>query len=173
MIDLLKNRRSVRKYKEDKIDKEVVDKLLKAALLAPSSKNKRPVELVVVDDRETILDLKNCKDKGTLGLETAPLAIVVLGDASRSDVWVEDASVVTTLIQLEAEALGLGSCWIQIRKRKIDDVDSEEAIRNVLGVPDNFGVLAVISLGYKDEDKKAYIEDDLDFAKIHYNKFYK
>lgn len=173
MIDLLKNRRSIRKYKEDKIDKSVIDKLLKAALLAPSSKNKRPVELVVVDNRETILDLKNCKSKGTLGLDTAPLAIVVLGDESKSDVWIEDASVVTTLIQLEADALGLGSCWIQIRKRKIDDIDSEKAIKNLLAIPDNFGVLAVVSLGYSDENKKAYTDDDLDFSKIHSNKFNK
>lgn len=171
MIELLKNRRSIRKYKEDKIDKNKLERILKASLLAPSSKNKRPVELVVIEDRDIILKLEECKNMGTLGLKTAPLAIVVVGDMEKSDVWVEDASIVTTIIQLEAEKLGLGSCWIQMRKRQSKSEDSEDAVRRVLDIPENYGVLAVLSIGYKDEEKKPYNEEDIDFGKIHYNKF--
>lgn len=171
MLELLKNRRSIRKYKEDKIDKELLDKILKCSLLAPSSKNKRPVELIVIEDRESILKLEECKNMGTLGLKTAPLAIAIIGDTQKSDVWVEDTSIVATIIQLEAEDLGLGSCWIQMRKRQGESEDCEVLVRKVLNIPDNYGVLAVLSLGYKDEQKKPYNEDDIDFSKIHYNKF--
>lgn len=171
MLELLKNRRSIRKYKEKIIEKDTIDKILKCALLAPSSKNKRPVEIIIIDDKETILSLEKCKNMGTLGLKTAPIAMVIIGDSQKSDVWVEDASIVTTIIQLEAEKLGLGSCWIQMRKRQCENEDSEVLVRKVLDIPEHYGVLAVLSLGYKDEEKKAYKNEDIDFSKIHYNKF--
>lgn len=171
MLELLKNRRSIRKYKEEKIDKATLDKILKCALLSPSSKNKQPIEFIVIEDRKTILELETCKNIGTLALKTAPMAIVIIGDSKKSDVWVEDASIVATIIQLEAEKLDLGSCWIQIRKRQGDNEDSEVLVRNILNIPDNYGVLAVLSLGYKNEQKKPYNEEDINFEKVHYNKF--
>lgn len=171
MLELLKNRRSIRKYKEEKIDKDTLDSILKCALLAPSSKNKRPVELVVIEDREIITKLETCKNMGTIGLKSAPLVIAIVADSEKSDVWVEDASIVATIIQLEAEKLDLGSCWIQIRKRQGDNEDSEVLVRNILNIPDNYGVLAVLSLGYKNEQKKPYNEEDINFEKVHYNKF--
>lgn len=171
MIDLLKNRRSVRKYKDSPIEKDILNQILKCALLAPSSMNKKPVEIIVVDDKEVIAKLEQCKNMGTLGLKTAPIALAIIANAEVSDVWVEDASIVTTIIQLEAEAQGLGSCWIQMRKRQSETGDSEADVRDALNIPDKYGVLAILSLGYKDEDKKPYDESDFDFSKVHYNKF--
>ena len=121
MIDLLKNRRSIRKFTEEKVSKEDLEKILKAGLLAPSSMNKKPVEFVVIEDRQTILKLEKCKKFGTVPLKTAPLVICVISDSELSDVWVEDASIAATFIQLEVEKLGLGSTWIQIRKREADE----------------------------------------------------
>ena len=128
MIDLLKNRRSIRKFTYEKVSKEDLEKILKSALLAPSSMGKKPIELIVVEDKDTIAKLETCKKFGTLPLKTAPLAIVVIGDSDLSDVWVEDASIVSTLIQLEAEKLGLGSTWIQMRRRESLEEDSEVAV---------------------------------------------
>lgn len=171
MLELLKNRRSIRKYKDTPIKKDVLDKIIKSALLAPSSMNKKPVELIVVDEKSTLEKLEKCKNMGTLGLKSCPTAIVVLGDSEKSDVWIEDASITSTFIQLEAEALGLGSCWIQMRNRQGENTNSEVEVRNVLGIPENYGVLSIITLGYKDEEKAPYDENSLDFNKVHYNKF--
>lgn len=171
MLDILRERRSIRKYKDKEIEKEKIDNILKAALLAPSSMNKKPVEFVVVSDKDILSKLETCKSKGTLSLKTAPLAIAVVADTEISDVWVEDASIASTLIQLEVENLGLGSCWIQIRNRKNENGDSEEAVRKVLNLPENYGVLNLITIGYKDEEKPSYSDSNLDFEKVHYNKF--
>ena len=88
--------------------------------------------------RQTITRLKTYKKHGTTALESAPLAIVVAADAEKSDVWVEDASIAATFLQVEAEALGLGSNWIQLRRRESDAEPSETAFRRELGLPDHY-----------------------------------
>lgn len=167
-FNILKNRRSIRKFKDEKIDRIRLEKILKAGLLAPSSKNKKPVEFLVIEDRETILELKKCKNKGAEGLNTAPCVIVIIGDSALSDVWIEDASVAATFIQLAAENVGLGSVWIQMRKRFNENGDAEEEVRKVLNIPEKYGVLAMVALGYKDEEKQAYDTKNLDFSKVRY-----
>lgn len=171
MLDLLSKRRSIRKYKNKEVEEEKVDKVLKAALLAPSSMNKKPVEFIVVNDKEILKKLEGCKKAGTLSLKTAPLAIVVIGDSERSDVWVEDSSIASTNMMLECEKLGLGCCWVQIRNRQNSEMNSEEAVREILNIPNNMGVLTIMTLGYKDEEKERYNIEDLNFSKIHYNKY--
>lgn len=169
ILNILQNRRSIRKFKDEKIEEDTLKKIMQAALLAPSSKNKKPVELVVVEDKETIQELKKCKAKGAEGLTTASCAIVVIADSELGDVWVEDASIAAILIQLAAEELGLGSVWIQMRKRFNDNGDAEDEVRKVLDIPENYGVLCIIGLGHKDEEKKPYDTKSLDFSKVHYN----
>ncbi|WP_024613485.1 nitroreductase family protein [Clostridium sp. Ade.TY] len=171
MIDLLSKRRSIRKYKDKMVEDFKVEQILRGALLAPSSMNKKPVEFVVVNDKYTLKQLEDCKDKGTIALKTAPLAIVVIADFEKSNVWIEDASIASSNIMLEAENLGLGTCWIQIRNRQNNCMDSEDAVRKVLNIPSNMGVLNIITLGYKDEEKASYNLENLNFTKIHYNKY--
>lgn len=172
MLELLKTRRSTRKYTDSQVAKADLDKILKAALLAPSGKNIRPLEFIVVEDKETLLQLETCKHPGAVALKTATLAIVVIGDMEKSDTWMEDASIASILIGLEAEALGLGSCWIQNSKRKSQTGEnSEEAVRKVLGIPANYGVLCMIAIGHKEETVKAYDESNLNFTKVHYGKY--
>ena len=171
MLELFKNRRSIRKFTKEAISKEDIEKILKAGLLAPSSMNKKPVKLIVIDDKETIAKLETCKKYGTLPLKTAPIVIAVIADSELSDVWVEDASIAATFIQMEVEKLGLGSTWIQMRKREAEDKGSEMAVREVLNIPNKYGVLALIAIGHKDEEKKPYEDSDIDFGKVHYNGF--
>lgn len=168
LLNILLNRRSIRKFKDEKINVETLEKVLKAGLLAPSSKNKKPVEFIVVEDKETIKDLKTCKSKGAEALNTAPCAIVVIGDSNLSDVWIEDASIATILLQLAAENLGLGSLWIQIRKRFNDIGDAEDQVKKTLNIPEKYGVLSIVAIGYKDEEKKAYDIKSLDFSRVRY-----
>lgn len=171
MLEILKNRRSIRKFTQEKISKEDLSKILKAGLFAPSSKGKNPVEMIVVEDKKTILQLETCKEHGTLPLKTAPLVIAIIADSELSDVWVEDASIVSILIQLEVEKLGLGSTWIQMRKRESIEKDSEEAVREVLNIPQKYGVLSLVAIGHKDEEKNPYDDSRLNFDKVHYDKF--
>lgn len=171
LLEILKNRRSIRKFKEEKVAKEVIEQILKAGLLAPSSKNKKPVEFIVVEDKDALLKLKECKNKGADAFNTAPCAIVVIADHQLSDVWIEDASIATILIQTAAENLGLGSVWIQMRNRQNNNGNSEDEVRKVLNIPGNYGVLSIVAIGYKDEIKEPYNESSIYFSKVHYDKY--
>ncbi len=168
MLDLLRRRRSIRQFTEKAVEPEKVRRLLEAALLAPSSMGRKSVELVVVQDRKTLERLRACKAPGTVALATAPLAVVVVADTSRSDVWVEDAAVAAMLLQLEAESEGLGACWIQLRLRRSAEEPprySEEVVRALLGIPDHYGVLCALAVGYRNERKAP--QDAVDFSRVH------
>ncbi|HHW69861.1 MAG TPA: hypothetical protein GX392_00730 [Clostridiales bacterium] len=172
MLDILFKRRSIRRYKSKAIEREKVDSILKAALLSPSSRGIRPWEFIVVTDRAVLYKLSQCRKHGSAFLKDAPLGIVVLAHENESDVWVEDASIASIIMQLEAQVLGLGSCWIQIRNRMYDDTKtSEKYIRDVLSIPDGIRVESIISIGYPDEEKSPHSEDELDYDKIYINRY--
>jgi len=174
MIELLKTRRSIRKYKDREIEKEKIDTLLKAGLLAPSSRGRRPWEFIAVTDKELLKKLSESKESGSKFLEGAPLGIVVIADKEVCDVWVEDTSIAATLIQITAHSLGLGSCWIQIRDRmRKEEEKAEDYIKDLLNIPDKYGVECIIGLGYPAEEKKPYEEGDLEYSKLHYNSYNK
>ncbi len=171
-INLLENRHSVRRFTDQKVEPEKVEAIIKAVLTSPSSKNTRPWNFYIVEDAETIAALSQSKPQGGRFLKAAPLAIVVTGDQDKTDMWVEDCAIASTIIQLEADALGLGSCWIQIRGRYNDEqqtIFAEEYIHKLLNIPSNRRVLNIIAIGYdlnerkghersSDEDKIAYIK---------------
>ena len=106
MLDIFYNRRSTRKFSNQKIEEEKIQKLITAALLAPSSKGSRPWEFIVVDDPALLSVLANSKPHGASLLKHAPLAVIIAGDKTKSDVWIEDCSIASVFVQLEAEALG-------------------------------------------------------------------
>lgn len=171
MQDMLYKRRSIRKYTAAPIEKEKVDQLVQTALLAPTSRNTRAWEFIVVDDRGLLERLSTAK-VGAQPLKGAALAIVVLADPLKSDVWVEDTSIATILLQLTAQALGLGSCWIQIRERLYKDGRTAgEYVKEVLQIPDHLQVESIVSLGYSDEQKAPHSQDELKYEKIHYNAY--
>ncbi|HBC30220.1 MAG TPA: NAD(P)H nitroreductase [Clostridiales bacterium] len=171
MLNLIMKRRSIRKFKDEKLTGEQIQELVNAGLLAPTSKNNKAVELIVVDDIDTILKLKDCRNMGTIGLQTAPCAIVVIGDSEKSDVWVEDASIAASYIQLRAEDIGLGSVWIQMRNRVSESDSSENEIRKLLNIPEKYGVLCILAIGYKNENKEAYTENDVEESRVHFGKY--
>jgi len=174
MLDILQRRRSIRKYKEDKVEKEKVDRLIKAALLSPTSKNRRPWEFIFVDDRALLLKLSESKEHGCAFLKEAALGIVVIADPDKCDVWIEDASIASIILHLTAELMDLGSCWIQIRERWHDELTtSEEYIKDVLNIPDKYKVESIIAIGYPDEKKSPHDESELQYNKVHFNGFNK
>ena len=166
VLELMKARRSIRRFTEEKVGKEAQKRLLTAGLLAPSGRNIRPVELIVVEEREKILALKECKDSGARPLEEATLAIAVVADRQKTDIWAEDCCLAAIYMQLAAAELGLGSCWIQIAGRPKGNGLAEEAVRQVLNLPERYGIVCVVAFGHPAEKKPAYTEEELDFSRI-------
>ena len=172
MIELLRGRRSIRSYTEQPVARESIDLLIEAALRAPSSRNNQPWSFVVVDDPELLAALSTAKEHGSAFLKRAPLGIVVCGDPSKSDVWIEDCAIAAILVQTEAQSLGLGSCWIQIRERRHDAGTTAQAyIRELLGIPEQIMVASIISIGHPAEQRAPVAAGALDYGKIRYNRW--
>ncbi|MGQ1909346.1 nitroreductase family protein [Marinifilum sp. RC60d5] len=172
MLDILFKRRSVRRYAENQIDKDKLDRILQAGLLAPSSKSKYPFDFIVCDDADLNLKLSESKPMGASFLKHAPTSIVITGNQDESDVWIEDCSIAAGYMLLQAENEKLGACWIQIRERPHNDLmGAEQYVKNLLEIPDSHRVLAIIALGNKDAEKEARNESFLKREKIHFNKF--
>ena len=134
---LLIDRRSIRRYTSEKIDPEHVRLILEAGLLAPTSKASRAWQFVVVEDEAMLTRLSECKPMGAAPIGKCPLAVVVAVDSTATEPWIEDASVAASYMQLQAAALGLGSCWIQIRDRfTADGTPSNEFIQEYREPPE-------------------------------------
>lgn len=172
LLQILKERGSVRTYTGEKIPEDKLEKVLKAGLLAPSGRNRKPWEFVVVREKETLEKLSKCRDHGAAMLANADAAIIVVADPEETDVWTEDCSIAMTCMHLMADSLGLGSCWIQGRLRVAQDGSTtEEYIQKLLNVPENYKLEAMLSLGMAaahPEEKKI---EDLPMEKIHEEKF--
>ena len=170
MLEMIQKRRSIRKYLSKTIETEKVQILLETALRAPSSRGLNPWEFILVDQGELLEKLALSKEHGSSFLKNAPLGIVICADPARCDVWIEDASIVGAYLQLAAESLGLGSCWIQIRQRQHSQLKTaEEYVREVLSIPDDLRVEAIIAIGYPAEKPPPHSEAKLDRKKIHLN----
>lgn len=169
---LIAARRSMRKFTDEELTQEDVVALMKAALMSPTSKSTNSWQFIVVDDKETLQKLSLCKAHGAAFLANAALAVVVTADPMVSDVWIEDASVASIMIQLQAEDLGLGSCWIQIRERfTASGATAGEYVHEILDIPLQLQVLSVIAVGHKGMERKPFNEDHLQWEKIHINKY--
>jgi nitroreductase len=166
--DLITDRRSIRRYKSEEITPEDVKTILEAALMAPTSKNGRSWHFVVVEDPAKLEALSKCKPMGALPVAHCALAIVVAADVEKSEAWVEDCSVAATYIQLQAQALGLGSCWIQVRGRYYDEeMESETYVQNLCEMPDNIMPVCIVTLGYPDENRNPQNLEKLLWEKVH------
>ena len=169
---MIRARRSVRKFTTEAIEPEKVELLKEAVLRSPTSRNIRPWEFIFVDDGELLSQLALSKPHGAAFLEYATLAIVVCADCDKSDVWTEDCSIASILVQMVAQSIGLGGCWVQIRNRMFDDNTTSEAhVRSLLKMPDNIRVESIIALGYPAERKTPITNDALDYTKIRTNSF--
>jgi nitroreductase len=172
-LDLLRQRRSIRIFDTRPVEDEKRDKLLEAALRAPSSRGRNPWEFVVVDERELLQQLAKAKLHGSAFLASAPLAIAVVADPARCDVWIEDVSIAAILIHLAAASLGLGSCWTQIRERQHDSAgrSANDYLVELLKLPAGYRVGPIIGIGYPGEFKAGHARDELEWAKLHANQF--
>ena len=136
--ELIEKRRSIRKFSDRAVPRETVDRILRETLTAPSARNTRTTRLMVVDDPALVARMAEMRDYGSAFMKGAPLAFVVLGDTSKSDLWRENAAISATLLQLACVDEGIGSCWVHIN------------LRSFLPVPADCEPLCAIAAGYSD-----------------------
>ena len=168
LTELIMRRRSHRKFTEEPISASDIKELQRVAIAAPTSKNCKSWNFVFVTDAEKISAIAKSKESGAAFMEQAKLAIVVVGDTSKTDVWVEDSSIAATYLLLKAEELGLGACWVQMRLRgDADGKTASDNIRKLLSIPEGFEVECVVAVGHKAAERSPYTDEKLPFDQIH------
>ncbi|MFP4198815.1 MAG: nitroreductase family protein [Halanaerobium sp.] len=160
-------RRSIRRYQDKNVEEEKIEKLLEAAVAAPSAGNEQPWHFIVIKDRKRLDHLAEIHPYAKM-LKEAPLAIAVCADLNKQKhqgFWVQDCSAATQNILLEAVSLGLGSVWIGCHPAE----KREKAVSEYLEVPADFKTLSLIAVGYPAEEKRKV--DRLSEDIIHYEKW--
>ena len=172
IINVLEKRRSIRKFKSTPVEPEKIQALIEAAVRTPTSRGRNPWEFIVVTEPDLLPKLAKAKAHGSAFLAEAPLAVVVAADTSKSDAWVEDCSIAAFVLQLVAEELGLGSCWVQIRMRPHDDkLSADDYVRGLFNLPETHHVECIIGIGYRGEAKAGHSFETLPFDQVHRDKF--
>lgn len=170
--EVIRKRRSVRKYSDKSLTEEEIKALAEAALMAPSAVNYRPVELIVVTDPEKIKQLAGFKTHYAQFIDQAPAAFIVIGDTRKLErTIVQDTSIVTTQLMLKATDLGLGSCWVNVVGGEHEDGrPADEVLREWFDIPEHYFINAVVPIGHLDYEPRPRVYDDLE-EKIHRDKF--
>ena len=168
-IENIMTRTSIRKYKDQPVEQEKIDIMLKAAMAAPTAANLQPWHFIVIDDKNTLKLLSGQQPNN------APLMIAVCGDTNKTtmpdgkgklpDFWVQDVSAATENLLLAAHAQGLGAVWTGV----YPVMERVAEVANVLNCPENIIPLAVVRIGYPDESPEP--KDKFKQENISYNKF--
>lgn len=170
VIEVIKSRRSIRKYKKEDIPNEKILQILDVARHAPSASNIQPWEFIIVRDKATKEKLSRVNVYGKF-IADAPVAIVIIGDASKSPGhWVEDCSLAVENLLLAAKALGIGGCWVAVFSLDSRGLEREKAVKEILSIPEKYRVLCIVPLGYPDEEPHPRNLRNLNEI-IHYEKF--
>lgn len=153
--DLLSRRRSVRRFSDRVVPREVIERVLAAALTAPSARNARSTRFMVIADRNTIARMAQMRDYGSAFMAGAPVAILVMGDSAASDLWVDNCAISATLLQLACVDAGLASCWVHVAgrprlKAEPQGQTAEQYLRTLLPIPEQWRVECIIACGYSD-----------------------
>jgi nitroreductase len=146
VFEAILSRKSIRAFRQQTISLDLIEKLLKAAMQAPSAGNQQPWHFVVVTERVQLDALADVLRYGQ-SLKVAPLGIVVCADLDlekHRGWWVQDCSAATQNLLLAAHGLGLGAVWLGVYPRE----ERVTSIRSVIGAPENVIPLCVVSIGY-------------------------
>ncbi|MBR5103475.1 MAG: nitroreductase family protein [Bacteroidales bacterium] len=155
-LEVIEKRHSVRKYSDKPVEKEILDAIIKVAQTAPSSRNSKSSAFMIVEDRDTLEALSQMRDYGSALLAGAQAAIVVMGDETKTDLWVDNCAISATFVQLAVTAMDLVSCWVHINGRPCvrlepDGAKSEDYVRNLLGIKEGMRPYCAIAIGYPEE----------------------
>ena len=168
-IENIMTRTSIRQYKDQPVEQEKIDIMLKAAMAAPTAVNLQPWHFIVINDKKTIDMLAGPRHTN------APLMIAVCGDTDKTtmpdgngklpDFWVQDVSAATENLLLAAHAQGLGAVWTGVYPA----MERVAEVANILNCPKNIVPVAVVRIGYPNESPEP--KDKFKEENISYNKF--
>lgn len=152
-LELIEKRRSVRKYADRPVEKELLETIVKVAQTAPSSRNSKSSAFMIIEDKDTLEALAAMRDYGSGLIAGAPAAIVVLGDESKTDLWVDNCAISATFIQLAVTAMDLVSCWVHCntRPRLKDEPDGAKAddyVSALLGLKEGIHPYCIVAIGH-------------------------
>ncbi len=165
--ELVQKRRSVRTFTDEPVTEEQLHAILRAALMSPTSKNQRSWQFVVIRDKATLEKLSEAKESGSQFLAGAKVGIAVLGNPSENDCWIEDCSIAAVSMQYQAEELGLGSCWVQLRGRsRSDGTPADAIVHSILDLEANVEALCILGIGHKGQERKLQDEDSLQLENV-------
>ena len=155
-LEVIEKRHSVRKYADKPVDKEILDAIVKVAQTAPSSRNSKSSAFMIVEDRDTLDALSQMRDYGSALIKGAPAAIVILGDETKTDLWVDNCAISATFIQLAVTAMDLVSCWIHINDRPVLQAEPDGAlagdyVSELLGIKEGLKPYCFVAIGYPEE----------------------
>jgi len=163
IFQVIRDRRSIRKYKNTPVEQEKIEQILNAARLAPSWKNMQCWRFLVVSDpawRSALLDAFPDDNPGKKAIAAAPVVILVCADPSESDIengiayYIADTAIAFEHLCLAAHAVGLGTCWMGWY--------DEQAIKRMFNIPEQIRVVGVTPLGYPDQEPKARPRKELE-----------
>ena len=164
-LDYILDRRSIRRFTDEKIDNNQIKIILTAAMYAPSAVNMQPWHFVVIDDRSMMEKVMEIHPYARM-LQTASHAVVVCGDEQLQHddgYWVVDCGAATQNLLLAAQTLGLGACWVGLHPRE----ERKISFSRLLHLPSHVLPFAMIALGYPEELKPR--PDRFHAEKVKYN----
>lgn len=155
-LEVIEKRHTVRRYSDRPVEREILEALVKVAQTAPSSRNSKSTSFVIIEDKDTLDALSQMRDYGASPIKGAPAAIVLLGDETKTDLWVDNCAISATFIQLAVTAMDLASCWVHINARPcLKDVPegakANDYVRNLLGIKEGLHPYCAIAIGYPEE----------------------
>ena len=156
-LQVIEKRKSIRKYSDRPVEKELLDAIVRVAQTAPSSRNSKSSAFMIIEDRDTLDALSQMRDYGASPLKSAQAGIVVMGDTSKTDLWVDNCAISATFVQLAVTAMDLVSCWIHINGRPMlkdhpEGAKAEDYVAELLGIKDGLKPYCVVAIGYPEEE---------------------
>ena len=156
-LEVIEKRRSVRKYADKPVEREILDAIVRVAQTAPSSRNSKSSAFMIVEDKDTLEALSQMRDYGSSLIAGAAAAVVVMGDESKTDLWVDNCAISATFVQLAVTAMDLVSCWVHCNGRtrvhgEPDGEMVEDYVRGLLGIKEGFRPYCIVAIGYPEEN---------------------
>ncbi|OLS32794.1 MAG: NADPH-dependent oxidoreductase [Candidatus Heimdallarchaeota archaeon AB_125] len=163
-LDLLKSRRSIRKYKNKPVEEEKIQKCLEAARWAPSASNKQPWEFLIVTDEKVRMKLSEIHPYAKFVSESPVVFVPLTNPEIHQKYHMSDSALATMQYMIEAHSIGLGTCWAGVIGSSL-----EPEIKELLDVPDNLNVLGLVATGYANEEPTRTRKELEDL--VHYEKY--
>ena len=156
-FEVIEKRKTFRNYSERPVERELLDAIVGIAKTAPSSRNTKSSAFMIIEDHDTLVALSQMRDYGAAPLKNAQAAILVMGDTTKTDLWVDNCAISATFIQLAVTAMDLVSCWIHINDRPVLKTEPEGAlagdyVSELLGIKDGLKPYCLVAIGYPQEE---------------------